>query len=304
LETLSAADKAELVEIKRLKAELGDRVWPGLSGIDIPLVFYNERFEFLVGEAGPPSPWQAVGGDDFLGRPYFRRPGQSPQSFAVKVGTRWAGSIATLELMNRKTPIRFSREFHAVLMLHEVFHAFQATLAPERFAKATSFYKSEKEYPYRDPEFSAAWNSEGEALADALRAKEERTVSGLAQEFLKIREERRRRANLSSGLTSFERELEWLEGLAKYAEVRFYELARSRAHQPAYFNYRTGHPFWASDLARLRTSLGRQGEDLRFYLSGAAQALLLDRLLPDWKSRPIRKLTDLEDCLRASLAPD
>jgi len=154
---LSPADKAELAEILRLKTDLGEEVWPGLSRLDIPLVLYNERYEFLVGEANPASPWEAVAADNFQGVPYFRRPARNPQSFAVAVGTWWAGSIGTLELMNSKGPFRLSREFHVVLALHEVFHAFQAALAPQRFARAMSLYKSEERYPYQDPQFSSAW---------------------------------------------------------------------------------------------------------------------------------------------------
>jgi hypothetical protein len=304
LAALSNVDKAELVEVLRLKTELGDQVWPGLSRIDIPVILYNERSEFLVGKAKPPSPWQVVKGDSFLGRPYYRRPAENPQAFAVAVGTLWAGSGGTLELMNRKIPFRLSREFHVVIILHEVFHAFQATLAPQRFAKAMGVYKSEGKYPYKDPPFSAAWNSEGEALADALKATEEAAVYGLAQKFLDIRDARRRQIALDQELISYERELEWLEGLAKYAEVRFYELASSRASEEAYANYRSGHPFWPADLARLRRNLGLQEGDLRFYLSGLAQARLLDRLCPGWKSKGFEDKVNLEDSLRAAILPD
>jgi len=301
LAVLSTADKAELAEVLRLKTELGDQVWPGLGRIDIPIILYNERYEFLTGEAKPPSPWQDVKGDNFLGRPYYRRPAENPQAFAVAVGTRWAGSGSTLERMNRKIPFRLSREFHVVIMLHEVFHAFQATLAPQRFAKAMSVYKSEGRYPYKDPPFSAAWNSEGEALADALKATEVAAISGLAQKFLDIRDTRRRQINLDPELISYERELEWLEGLAKYAEVRFYELAASPTSQAAYANYRSGHPFWPADLARLRKNLGLQEGDLRFYLSGMAQARLLDRLCPGWKAKAFEDGVNLEDSLHAAI---
>ena len=301
---LSTADKAELAEVLRLKTELGDQVWPGLSRIDIPVILYNERYEFLIGEAKPPSPWQVVQGDNFLGRPYYRRLAENPQAFAVAVGTRWAGSGSTLERMNRKIPFRLSRELHVVIMLHEVFHAFQAALAPQRFAKAMSVYKSEGRYPYKDPPFSAAWNSEGEALADALKTTEEAAISGLAQKFLGIREARRRQICLDPELISFECELEWLEGLAKYAEVRFYELAASLTTEAAYANYRSGHPFWPADLTRLRKNLGLQEGDLRFYLSGLAQARLLDRLGPGWKAKAFENGVNLEDSLRASILAD
>jgi len=304
LEVLSTAEKAELAEVLRLKSELGDQVWPGLGRIDIPIILYNERYEFLIGEAKPPSPWQVAEGDNFLGRPYYRRPAGNPQAFAVAVGTRWAGSVGTLELMNRKIPFRLRREFHVVILLHEVFHAFQATLGPQRFAKALSVYKSEGRYPYQDPPFSAAWNSEGEALADGLKATEEAAISGLAQKFLDIRSIRRKQINLDPELISYECELEWLEGLAKYAEVRFYELAASLTSEAAYVNYRSGHPFWPADLARLRKNLGLQEGDLRFYLSGIAQARLLDRLGPGWKARAFENGVNLDDSLRAAIRSD
>jgi hypothetical protein len=304
LEMLNAVDKAELAEVLRLKTELGDQVWPGLSRLDILLILYNERYEFLVGEEKPPSPWEAVRKDNFQGRPYFRRPAEAPQSFAVAVGTRWAGSMGTLELMNSKAPFRLSREFHAVAMLHEVFHAFQATLAPQRFSGAMGVYKSEDKYPYQDPQFSSAWNNEGEVLADALGATEDAALSGLVKKFLDVREARRSQVTLDPELISYENELEWLEGLAKYAEVEFYKLAASRASEAAFANYRSGHPFWPADLARLRRNLGGQKGDLRFYLSGAAQALLLDRLYPGWKTQALEEKSSLEDSLRAAVNPD
>lgn len=304
LEALSPSDKAELAEILRLKTELGDQVWPGLSRLDIPIILFNERFEFLVGEANPASPWVVVRTDNFLGRPYFRRPAENPQAFAVAVGTRWAGSIGTLELMNSQIPFRLSREFHVVLALHEVFHAFQATLAPQRFARAMGVYKSEEKYPYKDPQFSTAWNGEGEALAEALVTAEEAAISGLVKRFLDVRGARRSQVRLDAELISYECELEWLEGLAKYAEVQFYKLAASRASEAAYAIYRSGHPFWPADLARLRRNLGGQEGDLRFYLSGAAQAILLDRLLPGWKAKAFGDKLNLEDCLRAAITSD
>jgi hypothetical protein len=303
LAELSPVDKAEITEILRLKEEFGEEVWPGLGGLDIPIILFNERYEFLVGQADPPAPWQVVKGDDSLGRPYHRRPAGNPQAFAVPVGTRWAASAGTLELMNRRMPFRLSREFHAVIVLHEVFHAFQAARSPQRFAEALGVYKLEGRYPYEDREFASFWNGEGAALADALAARDEEAIPCLVQKFLDIRKARRKQTGLDSDLIDYEHQLEWLEGLSKYAEIRFYELAASRATEAAYANYRSGHPFWPMDLARLRHGLGGQKGDLRFYLSGLAQAMLLDRLSPGWKAGALGAKATLEDRLRASVFP-
>jgi hypothetical protein len=60
--------------------------------------------------------------------------------------------------------------------------------------------------------------------------------------------------------------------------------------------------FIQADYARLGTGLGYQSGDLRFYLSGMAQARLLDRLSPGWKDKVLPGPSTLEDLLREALA--
>jgi len=302
--SLSAEDKVEIVEALRLKSETGNQIWPGLAGSDIPVVLYNAAFEFLVGEFHPPQPWEAVPGDEFEGRPYFRRAAVKPQSFAVKVGDRWAGRIGTLEWMQSQIPIRLGRDYHLVALLHEVFHAFQAARAPKRFARALDAYQAEKRYPFKDPDFATAWTEEGAALAQALKAADDALARRLAGKFLEIRKSRRDRAGLDRSLLDYERELEWLEGTAKYAEVRFYELAGARTNKTAAIEFASALPFLLQfDFVRLERQLAAQDGDLRFYLSGMAQARLLDRLSPAWKSKTDLATLNLEDILTAVIAP-
>ncbi len=300
---LSPADKDEILRALWLKTETGNHVWPGYANADIPVILFNGRYEFLIGEINPLEPWEAVKGDDFQGRPYYRREAEGSQFFALKVNSHWAGSMGTLELMNKKGPLRMSPEFHIVLLLHEVFHAFEAERAPLRFAKALAAYKAEAHYPAKEQDFAAAWTSEGSALAQALQAADKAEAEGLARRFLEIREARRKKAGLGPDLLNFEREIEWLEGLAKYAEVRLYELAALQpAHSSPVRAKPTLHPILQWDFVRLERQLGTQEGDLRFYLSGLAQARLLDRFSPSWKSAvPLDKVY-LEDLLRAAVA--
>ena len=60
--------------------------------------------------------------------------------------------------------------------------------------------------------------------------------------------------------------------------------------------------FIQADYARLGTSLGFQSGDLRFYLSGMAQARLLDRLAPGWKEKALPGPATLESLIRAAMA--
>jgi len=295
---LSARDKVLLAEALRLKQVLGDEVWPGLGGAAIPVIIYNERFEFLTGPLNPPPrpPWVLVEKDDFSGQPYYRRPAEDPQAFAEDLGGQWAGSMTSLEsMMNRK--VRINPDFYAVILLHEVFHAFQATVEPARFRRALALYALEKSYPAKDPAFAKAWTDEGALLAAALKAKDDEEVLDGARAFLRQRESRRRLIPGSVDFAEYERGMEWLEGLAKYAEIRFYELAGARAQEPAFAAYKPGLSYWTWDFVRLGKQLGTQEGDLRFYLSGMAQARLLDRLSPGWKADFFKEGRSMEERL-------
>ncbi len=294
---LTADDKKLLQEALRLKQAVGDEAWPGLASAAIPMVIYNDRYEFLVGHPSAPEPWTKVENDDFGGQAYYRRTAEDPQAFAVRVGEEWAGSLSTLERMNRKVPFKIAADFYVVILLHETFHAFQAKEAPARFHRALALYAQEKNYPAKDPSFVKAWNTEGSLLAAALKTKDQAELLTTTRVFLRNRRERHAQVPLSASIADYEREMEWLEGLAKYVEIRIYELAAASPGAPGVLSYRSGLPYWLPDFMRLERLLGTQEGDLRFYLSGMAQARILDRLKPGWKQRFLQDGGSMEDLL-------
>jgi len=98
---------------------------------------------------------------------------------------------------------------------------------------------------------------------------------------------------------AFERELERLGGLAKYVETRFAELAASETE--AAKGYRTVLGKSRADAVWRLRRLGSLVGDTRFYPSGEAQALLLDRLHPQWKQKAMQEGAYLDDLLKAAL---
>ncbi len=302
---LSTLEKSEIITALALKAELGGRVWPGFDSAPIPIVLYNSKFEFLAGAPVPPAGWDKVVGDEIAGGPYFRRLASDPQSFAVKVDPGWAGRISTLDSMNARNPIKLSPDLHTVMILHEMFHAFEALEAPKRFAAALDSYKGEPGYPYDDKGFADAWLVEGAALAGALKAQDDLDAIAQARKFIEIRDARRGKVRLDVPQLEFEREVEWLEGMAEYAEITLYKLAAGRPGPAPGTTFGTQLPWLLQyDFVRLEKQLGNQKGDLRFYVSGMAQALLLDRLDPDWKEQAALNTFSLEDHLRrAALNP-
>jgi hypothetical protein len=152
-----------------------------------PIILFNARYEFLVGAADPPAPWEILEGQSFLGKPYSRRSAENHQNFAVKVGAAYAGSASSLALMNSKSRMRISPDFHVVLILHEMFHAYQADrdwarfyeLAASRADRTASikfdlrlpfflqwdFVRLEKQLGAQEGDLRAAWPRPGFSIA-------------------------------------------------------------------------------------------------------------------------------------------
>jgi hypothetical protein len=286
------------------------------------------------------GPWKTVPDDSIDGWQYFRQrlPDRrtSPQAFTVRVGESWAGSMSTKDwtLMGMGNEIRDSlppvirvfapyrlmaRVFLGLAMNtdgyicgleHESFHAYQGMMSAGRLASAeTALSRLRGRYPWTDSPFNAAWKAELNALADALSVTEEERTVELASRFTALRRDRRKAFHLDSALVDLERLREWEEGLGKYAELAVWKCAASaNAYKPVQalsadpdFNgFRDFGGKWAQELTTLRLQ-SRAGE-IRFYYSGMAQAFLLDRLNPEWKTSFLCGDAFLEDRLSRIVA--
>lgn len=346
---LGAEQKALLAEAVHLRTTLGSQVWPGWGEAAIPLLAFNEAHAFLVGLAQPEDgwvrvprtaqeggPWQVVLGDDFLGEAYYGQPLTSqdanPQNFTVLVGDRWAAALQTREY----ALIRFASGFREELpplvrevfpyslawrflfgtgenyvgaLLHEAFHAYQGMLAPARLAAAEQAIRQEGSYPWEEEAHQAGWKAEMELLVQAARAGDEVKAARLGREFLAQRARRRSDGTLTAEQVDFERQREWLEGLARYAELGIWRAAwldtdyspLPEAQELADFHsYQGFERRWQEEIDQIKRMADDRG-DGRFYYSGLAQAVLLERLLPGWKETAMQDGVWLEDLLRQAL---
>jgi hypothetical protein len=336
-------------EIFHLRQTLGDDVWPGWGDAEIPLILYNEEYAFLIGYPGdPPAGWLPVGADQPVGAAWARLPGErlaqdhyfrarlpadgtTPQSFTVRIGDQWVASLGQYEWMKfslieqiREEMPPLLREIlpyslfvnlllngtdgHIAAVLHESFHAYQARQSQNRLLAAeAAAHTGERAYPWHDAEIQAAWQAELDLLADALRAESDEEARQLARQFLAQRE--RRRATLASTLVEYEGHREWVEGLARYAELGIWRAAHSTeaympmtalADDPDFDGYRSYPTRWNREVDQIRRMADDEG-DGRFYYSGMAQAVLLDRFAPGWKAQILDDGVWLDELLQAAL---
>jgi hypothetical protein len=349
LDHLSDVEKARLAEAIHLRETIGGAAWPGWEQAEIPIIVYNEAFAFLIGLPDPPDgwlrmpqrearggPWEIVPGDTLGGQVYYRQPlpdpEKTPENFTVLVGEQWAATLQTKEYAEIVFYQGFRDELPPILveffpyrlawkalmgetdtyigaMEHEAFHAFQGSTAPERLRAAEEAVRWEEQYPWDNRAMEKAWKSEMNLLVQAAQAESEDQARRRTAEFLAERDARRAEFNLSTELVGYERQREWLEGLAKYIELMIGRLAGAApGYQPLpgleidpnFKAYATRQRFWSQQLGEARRTQGRSGET-RFYYSGNAQAVVLDRLVPGWKQRALSEGIFLEDLLRQAI---
>lgn len=279
--------------VVRVAAAHPGAIWPGFRPETIPVLYVlPEQGILLLGwpEAQPPQGFASVPGVAGAGwQPVALRT-------AASTGTSLAGRNAAQVFV-------FPQTSEAELLgttVHEAFHVFERSVQRDdrKFGSGENSFLISS-YPVFDPVNEAGWALEGRLLARALAAGSKAELRQRTQEFSAAHETRHR--SLGSDYAGFEVMADLNEGLAEYALVRSLELAAGD----------TGFP-WRADaareVARHRARLDsltdnvRQSLRLRFYLTGPAMGLILDRLAgPEWKADLVRRdLTLQEELAEAS----
>lgn len=347
---LSDVDKARLAEIIHLRQTLGNEAWPGWGDVDIPLIVYNDAYAFLLGYPDPPpgwlkvpqqeqrgGPWRPVADDTYYGETYYRQPlpgDLSPEAFVVLIGDRWVASLHTREAMRVTLAHQFrdmlpggvrealpyglaagvflrNSDSYVGAVLHEAFHAYQGSRVPERLLAAERTNSQHQDvYPREETAFIEDWQTELELLQEAVRAEDVAETADLARQFLDQRGARRTAAGFSDGLVTYERQREWLEGLALYNELEIlrqahanddYRPVEAMEADPEFDSYDTFERRWGQEVDQIGRMASNDG-DGRFYYSGMAQAVLLDRLMPEWKAQIFEEGVFLEGLLATAVS--
>jgi hypothetical protein len=272
--------------VVRAGPTIGPLIWPGFRPDTIPTVYVIPHRAKLFAQ------WR-----DTLPTGFFAVPGVPAAGWTDTrtVSFPRGRPIAFLSVDSTSSPGSVLG-----LALHEQFHALQRASArrSRRFGAGENSMLVAT-YPGFDVANEAAFALEGRILARALRARTRSDALRLAREFLAVREDRQ--ARLDSSVADFETAAELNEGLAQYAMIRgLRELAR---RDPTRFGAAASAEA-ATETALLDSLLvvGPRSIRRRFYATGSAIALLLDRFADSsWKSRLVRDDATLQAMLAGAV---
>ena len=287
----SAEDTVRMAEFYRLAPEIEDRVWPGWSKVPAPFVLVASDTEYLTHFPDPSKEFQKVG-DDMYARP--RQFDTNLQATFPAFG--FPPVIVIGEPAN--TPSKTSTPWLIVVM-HEHFHQMQ--WAQPDYLKAindlglskgdnTGMWMLNYPFPYDVPEIAQSFGHLRDTLLAALAEVDQQKFAPLAKAYLK--ERKMFFAQFLPGDRKYLSFQLWQEGVARYSQIKAAEAAADYQPSAAFAALPDYTPFSAYALtARARTLDELKHIDITqakrevVYSFGAAEALLLDRINPDWKSQ-------------------
>lgn len=296
---VAAVDRARATIVAHAPA-----IWPGWTQPP-PVVVRGERNDCLLHHPDPPDGFvpDANGGHRMEGHVL-----PVPAATVVDVDGVWSVVVPTREELQSFVDdalgpgvVLLDEALYTRTIVHEAFHAHQLTLLGG-LGEVPSFGVAQGDLPSlaevaSDPRFDDAHAEQGAALHAALTVPSSDDARAAAARFLNLRQRWREAAPAGTG--PLEQQLEWIEGTARYADVRL-----TLASEPD----ATGRD--APDTTDARSELLEQlrepvaipgGPRDRYAAFGAAQGLLLDRFDRDWQEAVLPGGAALESLLRSAL---
>jgi hypothetical protein len=243
-------------------------LWPGFDPRAVPVAMYDGERTYLFRHPAPPEGFQHLPDHPGVWTYAGRHPGVTANR-SIELG---GALTATVMPSAPDVPLRA----RAALVIHETFHVFQRQRHPAWSANEVELFA----YPIDDAGLLALRRSESEVLRRAVASSEIDDAVCWTRTAMEFR--RGRFARLPSGSVAYERQSELNEGLPTYVEQRAIGEVRADILPAEEF---------APEAVRQRA-----------YRTGAALALLLDRVSPDWRATLAQNdSTSLDAILTAAL---
>jgi hypothetical protein len=293
---VSASDRIRIREAYRLASQLGDRIWPNWHTAPFALLLVTPDYEYLAGHPNPSPDFIATNTDTLLGGPVFYRkrtfPVQLQATFPAVNGVNTI-VIGPAELTADKTSTRW-----VLTVLHEHFHQYVYS-QPGYFDAVTKLGLAHGDqsgmwmlnypFPYDSARVQQKFSATTRALLDALAQTDKPALDRKTAAFgAAMREFRQSVPEEAAKYFDFQL---WQEGVARYTEIALGELAAKAYTPSAEFSALPDYKSYASVAAGIRRGvlddLGSMSlaklQRVVVYSTGAADALLLDKVRPSWK---------------------
>jgi hypothetical protein len=316
---LEHADRVVVENAWRLRAALGDQLWPGWSEISIPLVYVAGDHEFAIGFDSAPDGFSSSE-QTLADMPvYVRKRELSPNLAAAFPfqGTPCVviGTPKALE----SGPTRWT-----LTAVHEMFHVLQMSRGSMQKVDSLKIVEGDNDgswqlnypFPYDHPDVMRLFHLTGYPLYLAVE-KSQTDIDvkyniGTTIDAMNVLQGHLQNETGDDRAYDYARFQLWYEGIARYTEHQMARLAAESGFEPtedmqSLPDYKPYHVVWERDYepqANLFKHAGRVARSrTEFYHLGLGMGLALDRSGIDWKEKYFASDVWLDDLLKQAAEP-
>lgn len=295
-------DCIRILEARRIAHELGDDLWPGWSQAPFGILLITENREYLCFHPDPGDKFESAVQDDCLDTDVYARDRVNDRRLLATYPA--FGTPVVVIGQPKYTEASHSTRW-TMTLLHEHFHQWQQSW-PDYYDEVkvldlagddeTGMWMLNYPFPYDDPDVNEAFNVMCRHLRDAVLTPGPKSLAAFQQSRAALQ------AMLGEKDYAYMSFQLWQEGVARYTEYALASRASARFRVSAEFEALPDYETFADDARQsrehlldqlLRMSL-RDSKRSAFYPVGAAEAILLDRVSPNWRSRYMKEKFFLE----------
>ncbi len=283
-------DRIRLAEAFRIAERPGEDLWKNWNAAPFAVLLVTSEYEFLIRHDRPSPDFEPLGRDElFDSDVWFRKRTMNQDLLATFPAV---GGVPTIVIGQAENTAAQTSTPWVLTLLHEHFHQLQMS-HPDYYASVDSLDLSGGDqsgmwmlnfpFPYDSKVVQEKLSNSSRLLLDALQEKKTPGKYFVAREQWKSSMKDEDYRYLSFQL--------WQEGIARYTEYRMAVLA-SEKHVPsksfaALSDYETFNQSADKILRRIKKELAdfnlmKDGR-VSFYTLGAAEGLLLDKMVPNWR---------------------
>lgn len=295
---ISETDKIRISEAYRLGNKLSNEIWKNWNSTTFSTLFILPENEFLIRNSAPSEDFSEIGYEKKFKSKVYRRKRQFNPSFLATFPA--VGGISTIVIGKAENTLKPTSTDWVVTMLHEHFHQMQDS-QPNIYAEIdkldlsggdqTGMWMLDYEFPYGEKNINNQFNDLSRKLAEMLETVDKKELSVKLNDYLSARKKFQNSLN-EKDYRYFSFQL-WKEGVARYTEYRVAKLAAKKYKPTKKFRRLPDYKSFgliASELKKemlneLKSSDLERNKRVSFYAFGAGEALILDRVNPDWKNK-------------------
>lgn len=313
---LPRQDAVRIAEAYNLWKSLGERIWAGWTDVPMPLLYITPDYEYAVGFPKALAGFRPLEQSLLVNQLIQTRKRVLDQNLSASYPIEGVQAV----VIGTPAALEKSSGEWVLTATHEMFHVLQYSRGASEKVKALALgsesdasWQLNFPFPYKDADVMRLIHLQSYPIYLAASSADESEMkydAGTAVEAVRVYQSLLQRQSPDEKFYKYSQFQEWAEGVAFYTEYKMAEAAANENYQPTEAfkqlpDYKTYRQLWdESYKARifLVKHAGRAAQSrTAFYHLGLGKGLLLDRLMPDWKTRYFAPNVWLNDLLMTAL---